>query len=81
MIVCFSPSKLYFTLIHRPCVQLLLHLPRVGLPAAIHFSEATPADDPMHTEVIHGQLKEEREETCESTVGVADKSINNDPEF
>lgn len=35
---------------------LCSHFPRVGLPAAVHLSEAAPADDPMHAEVVHGQL-------------------------
>lgn len=39
-----------------------LHLSCVGLPAAVHLSEAAPANDPMHTEVVHGQLKEQRDE-------------------
>lgn len=36
----------------------ILHFPRVSLPAAVHLSEAAPADDPVYAEVIHGQLKE-----------------------
>lgn len=39
-----------------------LHLSCVGLPAAVHLSEAAPADDPMHAEIVHGQLQEQRGE-------------------
>lgn len=37
-----------------------LHLSRVSLPATVHFAEAAPADDPVHTEVIHSQLGEDK---------------------
>lgn len=36
------------------------HLSCVSLPATVHFSEAAPADDPVHAEVIHSQLREDR---------------------
>lgn len=39
------------------------HLSRVSLPATVHFSEAAPADDPVHTEVIHSQLREDIKKT------------------
>lgn len=38
-----------------------LHLSCVGLPAAVHLSEAAPANDPMHAEIVHGQLQEQRD--------------------
>lgn len=41
-------------------ILFFLHLSRVGLPAAVHFSEAAPADDPMHAEVVHGQLRQKK---------------------
>lgn len=40
-----------------------LHLSRVSLPATVHFSEAAPADDPVHTEVVHSQLRQRRGRT------------------
>lgn len=39
-----------------PPAAAALHLPRVGLPAAVHLPEAAPADDPVDAEVVHGQL-------------------------
>lgn len=32
------------------------HLARVGFPAPVHLAEATPPNDAVHTEVVHGQL-------------------------
>lgn len=37
-----------------------LHLSCVSLPATVHFAKAAPADDPVHTEVIHSQLVEDK---------------------
>lgn len=51
------------------CVWLSLHLPRVGLPAAVHLSEAAPADDPMHAEVVHGQLRMDKGEGLQQRQG------------
>lgn len=41
-------------------IPFFLHLSCVGLPAAVHFSEAAPADDPVHAEVVHGQLRKNK---------------------
>lgn len=37
-----------------------LHLSCVSLPATVHFAKAAPADDPVHTEVIHSQLGDDK---------------------
>lgn len=54
-----SAVELYFAHTRRLYVLFFpLHLSCVGLPAAVHLSEAAPADDPMNAEVVHGQLEE-----------------------
>lgn len=45
-----------FIWMHYKYKQSYLHLPCVCFPAAINFSEAPSPDDPVDTEVIHGQL-------------------------
>jgi len=34
-----------------------VHLAGVGLAAAVDFAESAPADDPVHGEVVHGQVE------------------------
>lgn len=48
------------TVAFTACILSSSHLSCVSLPATIHFSEAAPADDPVHTEVIHSQLRDDR---------------------
>lgn len=37
-----------------------LHLSCVSLPATVDFSKAAPANDPVNTEVVHSQLREDK---------------------
>lgn len=45
------------TVAFTACILSSSHLSCVSLPAPVHLSEATSADDPVHAEVIHSQLR------------------------